>query len=396
MYLCRTFPLQQTYMSKYNVPAVCSVLLMLAACENTPQFRIKGEITEAADKVLYLEEAAIDGIRVVDSTRLDKAGRFDFSRKAPDAPDFYRLRIGSQVINIGADSTETITVKAQLPSMQTGYTVEGSEESRNIKKITLAQMELQEKIRALVSRGMLPGDLQDSVNLQVERHKERMKREYIYQNPRAGYAYYALFQRINGTPLFNPETSREDVRAFAAVATSWDLAYPHSLRTSNLHNIAMRGMRQTRKQAPQVIPEELVKEVTLLDLALPDMRGANRTLSGLKGKVVLLDFTVYMNQASPARNIALRELYSKYAPQGLEIYQVSFDADEHFWKTSADNLPWICVRDAEGASAITYRVTDLPTYFLIDRENALYKRSSDIKDAAQLEAEIKKLLAKQS
>lgn len=383
-------------MSKYNVPAVCSVLLMLAACENAPQFQIKGEITEAADKVLYLEEAALDGIKVVDSIRLDKAGRFDFSHKAPDAPDFYRLRIGSQVINLGVDSTETITVKAQLPSIQTGYTVEGSEECRRIKELTLLQMELQGQIRDITSKGLPPGDLQDSINLQVERYKERMKREYIYQNPRAGYAYYALFQRINGTPLFNPETDREDVRAFAAVATSWDLAYPHSLRTSNLHNIAMRGMRQTRKQAPQVIPEELVKEVTLLDLALPDMRGANRTLSELKGKVVLLDFTVYMNQASPARNIALRELYSKYAPQGLEIYQVSFDADEHFWKTSADNLPWICVRDAEGTSAITYRVTDLPTYFLIDRSNGLYKRSSDIKDATQLEAEIKKLLAKQN
>lgn len=385
---------QQTYMSKYNVPAVCSVLLMLAACENTPQFRIEGEIAEAADKVLYLEEAAIDGIKVVDSIRLDKAGRFDFSRKAPDAPDFYRLRIGSQVINLGVDSTETITVKAQLPSMQTDYTVEGSEESQYIKKITLAQMDIQGKIRTLVSRGMLPGDLQDSVSLLVENYKEHMKHEYIYRAPRSGYAYYALFQRINGTPLFNPEANREDVRTFAAVATSWDLAYPHSLRTSNLHNIAMRGMRQTRKQTPQVIPEELVKEVTLFDLALPDMRGTNRTLSELKGKVVLLDFTVYMNQASPARNIALRELYSKYAPQGLEIYQVSFDPDEHFWKTSADNLPWICVRDADGTSATTYRVTDLPTYFLIDRDNGLYKRNSDIKDIEQLEAEINRLLTK--
>lgn len=395
MYLCRTFPLQQTYMSKYNVPAVCSVLLMLAACENTPQFQIKGEITEAADKVLYLEEAALDGIKVVDSVRLDKTGRFDFSHKASDAPEFYRLRIGSQVINIGVDSTETITVKAQLPGMQTGYAVEGSEECRRIKELTLLQMELQGQIRDITSQGLPPGDLQDSINLQVERYKERMKREYIYQNPRAGYAYYALFQRINGTPLFNPETDREDVRAFAAVATSWDFAYPHSLRAANLHNIAMRGMRQTRKQAPQVIPEELVQEVTLLDLALPDLTGTTKRLTELKGKVVLLDFTVYMNQASPARNIALRELYTQYAPQGLEIYQVAFDSDEHFWKTSADNLPWICVRDAEGASAITYRVTDLPTYFLIDRENALYKRSSDIKDIEQLEAEIKKLLAKQ-
>ena len=35
----------------------------------------------------------------------------------------------------------------------------------------------------------------------------------------------------------------------------------------------------------------------------------------------------------------LRDLYDKYAAQGLEIYQVSLDADEHYWKTTADNLP---------------------------------------------------------
>ena len=151
-------------------------------------------------------------------------------------------------------------------------------------------------------------------------------------------------------------------------------------------------MKNTRKPVSTPIPEELVREVTLLDLELPDLRGNIRRLTDLKGKVVLLDFTVYKTQESPARNIAMRELYNKYAAQGLEVYQVSYDTDEHFWKTSADNLPWICVRDAEGASALTYRVSNLPTYFLIDRGNGLYKRNSDIQDAAQLEAEIVKLL----
>ena len=50
------------------------------------------------------------------------------------------------------------------------------------------------------------------------------------------------------------------------------------------------------------------------------------------------------------------------------------------------------MRDAEGGSALTYRVSNLPTYFLIDRANGIYKRSSDIQDADQLEAEIVKLL----
>ena len=43
--------------------------------------------------------------------------------------------------------------------------------------------------------------------------------------------------------------------------------------------------------------------------------------------------------------MALNRLYDKFAAKGLQIYQVCLDYDEHFWKTSADNLPWITVRD---------------------------------------------------
>ncbi len=382
-------------MKKHVIIAASSLVLALAACEKGgEQFQVKGEIAEAADKVLYFESAALDGIHVLDSVKLDKQGAFAFKHKRPDGPDFYRLRIGGQVINLGIDSTEVVTVKGTLPSLATGYTVSGSVESEKIKELSAKQMALQEQIRQLAARQLPIGDFRDSVDRMVSTYKQQICRDYIYENPRSGYAYYALFQRINGGLLFNSESSREDVRAFGAVATSWDMYYPHSLRTVNLHNIAMRGMKSTRKPISTPIPEELVQEVTLLDLALPDLRGTTRRLTDLKGKVVLLDFTVYQNQASPARNIALRELYDKYASQGLEVYQVSFDADEHFWKTSADNLPWICVRDANGTSAQTYRVTGLPTYFLIDRDNALYKRNSDIKDADQLEAEIEKLLKK--
>ncbi|MBR5803361.1 MAG: AhpC/TSA family protein [Bacteroidaceae bacterium] len=380
-------------MKKNIIVASTSLVLALAACEESGEhFQIKGEIGGAADKVLYFEASALDGIKVLDSLKLDKQGSFAFTGKRPDGPEFYRLRVGGQVINLGIDSTEVVTVKGEMPSLTANYVVEGSEESVKIKELSAKQADLQEQIRRLAASQMPIGDYRERVNRMVEEYKQQICFDYIYSNPRSGYAYYALFQRINGTLLFDPESSREDVRAFGAVATSWDMYYPHSLRTVNLHNIAMRGMKNTRKPSATPFPEELIREVTLLDLALPDLRGATRRLTDLKGKVVLLDFTIYQNQASPARNIALRELYDKYASQGFEIYQVSYDVDEHFWKTSADNLPWICVRDAEGGSAVTYRVDGLPTYFLIDRANGLYKRNIDIEDTKQLESEIKKLL----
>ena len=87
-----------------------------------------------------------------------------------------------------------------------------------------------------------------------------------------------------------------------------------------------------------------------------------------------------------------RELYNKYHAAGLEIYQVSVDPDEHFWKTSTAAIPWICVRDEDGIqgkSLALYNVQSIPTFFLIDRTNTLQARDAQIKD---IEAAIKNLL----
>ena len=130
----------------------------------------------------------------------------------------------------------------------------------------------------------------------------------------------------------------------------------------------------------------------MLDIALTDNKGQVRHLTDLKGKVVLLDFHVFALKDSPARILMLRELYNKYAPQGLEVYQVSLDTDEHFWKQQTAALPWISVRDADGIQSqqlLLYNIQSIPEFFLIDRGNNLVKRSAQIKD---LEAEIKKLL----
>ena len=88
----------------------------------------------------------------------------------------------------------------------------------------------------------------------------------------------------------------------------------------------------------------------------------------------------------------MREIYNKYHDRGLEIYQVSFDHEEHFWKTKTAALPWVSVWDENGTrSAVLsqYNVQTLPTFFLIDRNNTLQKRDAQIKD---IDAEIQALL----
>ena len=107
---------------------------------------------------------------------------------------------------------------------------------------------------------------------------------------------------------------------------------------------------------------------------------------------MILDFHVFATKESAARIMKLRDVYNKYHAQGLEIYQVSLDSDEHFWKQQTAALPWISVRLADGLEAeelVHYNIQDLPTFFLIDKTNSLYKRDIQIKD---LDKEIQSLL----
>jgi putative lipoprotein len=115
-------------------------------------------------------------------------------------------------------------------------------------------------------------------------------------------------------------------------------------------------------------------------------------LSDLAGKVVMLDFHVFANENSLKRIMMLRELYNKYHAQGFEIYQVSIDPDEHFWKTQTAALPWISVHDDAGVNSPTlsqYNVQQIPTYFLIGKDNSVRMRDVQVKD---IDAAIKSLL----
>ena len=381
---------------KKNIYFLLALLMVgLVACDNTPKFKVQGEVNGAQDKMLYLDLSGVTGVSVLDSVELGKDGSFSFSVNRPESPEFYRLRMEGKVVNFAVDSTETITIRTHADKFDTDYTIEGSENNLKIKELVLLQADLQKEVNQLAQNRDIPaGIAQDRLMSLVDNYKNKVKREYIFAAPNTTYAYFALFQTMNGYMIFDPLASKEDVKCFAAVATSMNNTYPHADRSRNLYNMVIKGMKNTRapRQETVEIDPNIVKEADIIDIQLKDLKGNVRTLTELKGKVILIDFTVYNHTLSAAHNLALRELYNKYHSQGLEIYQISLDADEHFWKTSGDNLPWGCVRDANGAYSqyvSLYNVTDLPSAYLVGRDNVLNSRVEDIKE---LDAKIKSLL----
>lgn len=376
----------------YIIAALLSAGLI--SCHNEPAFKVEGEVAKAADQMLYFEQTGLEGIVTIDSVKLDDKGSFSFSAARPEAPDFYRLRIGEQVINFAIDSTETVTIHANLNQFATGYQIDDSENNKKIKELTLLQANLQDKVNQLGRSGLPIGVVQDSLLQLVNAYKDQVKKNYIFIGPNKPYSYFALFQQLNGMMIFDPLNNKEDIKCFAAVATSLNTMYPHADRSRNLYNMVIKGMKNTRtpQAKPLEIPSDKIQEASIIDIPLMDIKGNTRHLTELKGKVILIDFTAYASATSGAHNLALRDLYQKYSSQGLEIYQISLDTDEHFWKTAADNLPWICVRDPQGPYSTyvnLYGVTQLPTAFLANRDNVLSMR---IDEKTNLEEAIKKLL----
>ena len=379
-----------------KLAAVMLAAVAAASCSNN-QFKVEGQIANASDSVLYFENVGLEGIQVLDSVTLGADGSFAFSGDPTEAPEFYRLRIADQIINVSIDSTETVQIKGEYPGMAANYTVSGSDNCEKIRELTMKQMDLQRQAIAIQQNTALGVKvIGDSIQSLINVYKDDVMKNYIYKEPYKAYAYFALFQTLGQWLIFNPRTEKDDIKAFAAVATSWDTYYPHADRGQNLHNIAIEGMKNQRIVAAQnqdlEVDASKVTEAGVFDIALTDNKGQVRHLTDLKGQVVLLDFHIFAMDESPARILMLRELYNKYHAQGFEVYQVSLDPDEHFWKQQTEALPWVNVRDADGVNSqrlMLYNVLSIPDFFLIDRGNNIVTRAANIKD---LEAEIKKLL----
>ena len=372
--------------------------LTITACSSGPKFQVNGDVSGADGKMLYLEASGLEGIVPLDSVKLKGEGTFSFKQPRPESPEFYRLRIDDKIINFSVDSIETIQIKAPYVDFSTTYTVEGSENSNKIKVLTLKQIRLQKEVddllAALRSNRMGHDVFEDSLATLLNNYKEDVKVNYIFAAPNTAAAYFALFQKLNNYLIFDPLNNKDDVKCFAAVATSLNNAFPHAVRSKNLYNIVIKGMKNTRQPQAKAleIPQEKIVETGIIDIALRDVKGNVRKLTDLKGEVVLLDFSVFQSPAGSPHNLMLRELYNEYAKQGLEIYQVSLDADEHYWKTAADNLPWVCVRDGNGVystNVAVYNVRQVPSIFLINRNNELKLRGEDIKN---VEAAVNSLL----
>jgi len=365
-------------------------LVLLCGCKQEKKFCIEGDISGADSLMLYLEHLTLgEGAVAIDSVRLKGDGTFRFEKTAATSPEFYRLRIGGGGINLVVDSTETVRIKADMKDLSFGYEVEGSGTCDTIRLLCLKLADLERKARRIAADRNFTIQERDSlIDGLVEQYKTDVKRDIMHNHFDKSYSYYACFQTLGTSLVFDPMHNKSDLTWMHAIANAWNEKYPSSPRTQNLCNIVQECRRSQAKPQQIVldIDGEKVRELGIIDMTFPDINGQERTLSDLRGNVVLLDFTAFTMDGSTERTLLLREIYDKYHDRGFEIYQVSLDPSQHLWKQRSEALPWVSVYCEEGLESdmlTLYNVTHLPSYFLIDRNCDLQARWEDIPDLEQ-------------
>lgn len=388
----------RNYILKNSIVAAAATLFF--ACSQEPHFTIEGTVSGSQGKTLYLSHITTNKTVTVDSVKLGKEGSFSFEQPRPECYDFYALQLhdSPRRITIAIDSTETVRVTTTATHFADSALIEGSPESLRLREIAALEKSLQQQVNAILKNSSAAvGNTRETVYNLIGEFKKNIFTQYIAAAPHKASAYYSLFLRLNGEPLFVPTSNRFDSKCFAAVATALNNEHPHATRAIHLYNIAIKGLAYTRPATPRDtidLTSDKIEKIGLYNIELPDINGDTLSLRSLAGKVVFLDFTLYAVPEMSSRNIKLREIYEKYHERGFEIFQVSFDGNENFWSNSAGNLPWLCVRDGEGLESknrLLYNLAKLPAFYLINRENEIVSRDNQIED---LEASIEQLLGK--
>jgi hypothetical protein len=336
--------------------------VLLGSCANN-QWHAEGNINGIDKTDLILEAPnGYGGWYPIDTITTDKKGNFKVAEQAAGHPEIFRLTLNGESIYFPIDSIETVSISANADNIAGSAVVSGTESADKLQEVNVL-------INKVVNE-------QGEQAIAYDETLKRSLAEVILRDPAGIVAYYTLFRRVGDTPLFNP-SEKSDLRMIGAVANAFATQRPADPRTPFLKQLFISNRHANLNYAPT--DTIIAEEITLPEISLLDKNGRTQSLTEVasKGNVVIVNFTAYTAQNSPALNIELAKVYQANHSKGLEIYQIAFDDDEFEWKQSAKNLPWITVYNSPKVGSenlVKYNVSALPTTFIVNRKGELVER----------------------
>lgn len=357
------------------VAAAVAAVLMFAVDFQGNDAKISGRFVGLNAKMVYLEETAVGGGKIIDSVALDPDGYYQLEVKnLPETPSLYHVVYNKGRIPLLVSRGESIELTS-MGNVLMNYAVSGSRESELLRKFNKEFFDGQLALDRVVHKYRM-ADSVELVRLDAEyrstyRDIKRKQISFIIENKATLAAVYALYQRLHGDQHL--ASSENDIIYYRAVLDAVSESYPNSPFLLSLSNdIASMSARISLMRS--------IEERSYPELIGRDMYGNERSLSSLDGNVILVDFWSAELGNCNAINADLKEIYELYKPHGFRVYQVSADTSKVTWVTAvqAQRLPWISVCDFYGEMSPmlrAYNVRQLPTNYLIDRNGNIIAKN---------------------
>lgn len=344
------------------------------------EFIVKGELQNAFEQVLYLQELKEDKLITIDSIILGKKGEFLFRYKPADV-NFYLLKTKSpnNFVTLLMNKGETLEIKGDYEKLANSYSLEGSEGSMLIKELnnhtqySYTRLDSLRKIweekKDATDNLQLKNTL-DSLSLKIFNDERNFVQGFVKDHSNSLVSIIALYLRFAQSPIFSEIT---DAPLFILIDSALFKTYPTNKQVIAFHE-RVATIKQREKEKKMQASLEVGSVAPDIILNSPD--GKPVSLSSLRGKYVLLDF--WASWCAPCRqeNPNLVAIYKKFKNKGFEIYGVSFDKDKRSWVNgiNQDHITWIQVSDLmfwNSPIAKLYNVEGIPFSYLLDKEGKI-------------------------
>ena len=369
---------------KYNfLLLLIAIVLAFSACKQDNQFTIKGKLTHAENKTIYLEELHTTSRKTIGEAKINNKGEFEF-KGITGIPTFYILKLEDQnFITLLVDSAETVTIVGDAANFHREYDVKGSLGSEQVKLLDSTLKKTRHKLDSLQSLNNLYqgnpeyDDIRPRWAVEYDKIVEEQvefSTKFVRENPFSMASVLALYQKFSDE---DQEYIIRDLQAMKTAASALHSIYPQSEQVQALYNNTLQYVRQQQAAAMQQFIQE--QGTNSPDILLPDPNGKEVALSSFQGKVVLLQFWAAVDRGSRIQNPVLVEVYKKYKRKGFEIYQVSVDKNRAEWVDAIDKdkLTWTNVGDMEGSVMATrvFNIQQVPFNYLLDKEGTIVARN---------------------